>query len=223
MKKTLLVMLLASMPFMMNAQQSKSPISKIKSTWKTHKFNVEPGDITPGINEFTLAFSKEFEQFEPIKVMGDYILSPRDFKSRGNGNFETKSSQDYEFKYDIHDNPRYGYMSCTANTQFDVSAQSCYWKRKNGNRLVAFYLAEDGEEESEHLLMFYDYDPLEDIMTPETKLTEMVEKKMKNFDSYSVELPEKGKNIIIKGYKENDDNATTKEFTMKWDGQNFKF
>ena len=52
MKKTLLVMLLASMPFMMNAQQSKSPISKIKSTWKTHKFNVEPGDITPGINEF---------------------------------------------------------------------------------------------------------------------------------------------------------------------------
>ena len=225
MKKSLFIMLFVSMPFMMMAQEG-GPISKIRNVWRTHTFNVEPGDITPGINEFTFAFSKEFDNFEPINVMAQYLYSPSDFKKKGNNNYENKRSQDIEFIYTIHDNPRYGYMSCSAQTQYDVAAQSCYWKRKNGNRLVAFYLVEEYEEpaESDRLLMFYDYDPAEDTMTPETALTEMVEKKMKKFDTWSVELPEKGKNIIIKGYKYNDDDSCeTKEYTMKWDGQNFKF
>jgi len=230
MKSFLFTIMLAFMPLVMSAQEllddvQGSKIAIIKKAWRSHVFHMESGGIAPGIHDFMFAFSKECSAFEPVKAMAYYLKSPKEFKASGDKNFTTESV-DYNFSYTIHDNPRYGYMSCNAGSQFDNGLQCCYWKRKNGHRLVAIYLVEEFENPSfnEHLLMFYDYNPVNHTMTPETTLTDMVEKKIGRFDSWAVTLPEIGKDVIVSGYTfTDDDSAVEKKFTMLWDGQIFKF
>lgn len=230
MKRSLFAILFAVIPMVMSAQEllddvQGSKIEIIKKAWRDRALNMNPEVITPGIHEFMSAFSKEYGVFEAIKVMAYYLKSPNEFKPFGDKSFTTESV-DYNFSYTVHDNPRYGYMSCYSQSQFESGLQCCYWKRKNGHRLVAVYLGEEFENPSfdEHLLMFYDYNPANHTMTPETAFTDMVEKKISQFDSWTVTLPEIGKNIIVIGYTFTDDDcAVEKTFTMQWDGQNFKF
>ena len=60
-------------------------------------------------------------------------------------------------------------------------------------------------------------------MTPETELTNMVERRVKGYDSYEVELPNEGKDLLIHcySYNEKEDNAEVDDINLKWNGMTF--
>ena len=75
------------------------------------------------------------------------------------------------------------------------------------------------------LICFYDYDPATGVMTPEPALTEMIEKRMKQYElCYYIQLPEEGKDIEVTGVDSVEEDACADEtFTLKWDGMTFKW
>ena len=94
------------------------------------------------------------------------------------------------------------------------------------NLLIAKSYYMNGEYENpsmnERLLAFYDYNPATQKMTPEPELTDMVEEKVKGFASWVMRLPDKGKDIEVYVYQENDDDSEDElEFDMEWNGQSF--
>ena len=119
-----------------------------------------------------------------------------------------------------------GYLACLALLQYDTVTECCYWNRNNGHKLVAFWLSATFENSSldRHLAAFYDYDPATGIMTPEPKLTQMIEQAASQYDAYSVRLPEEGKDIMIYDYtiNEEEDSAEIKNYALRWNGYDFK-
>ena len=117
-----------------------------------------------------------------------------------------------------------GYVRCGSGSEISSDVTACYWKKKDGHRLVAFWL-ELGHEGSEHvdqLLAFYDYDPESDSMTPKPELSQRVEKTMSKFDAYSVRLPDEGKDIILMGHDFGDDDSyQCTYYLFKWNGNDF--
>ena len=110
--------------------------------------------------------------------------------------------------------------------QYTNLTDVCYWNRKDGHQLVAAYMEDSGEGGwFENLVVFYDYDYANDLMTPEPELTQMIEDRMKKFDAYSVQLPREGKDIEVAGYviDEEQDNADGITLKLKWDGQTFNW
>ena len=189
-----------------------SGIGAIRKVWAKGPFDLDKGDIDPDIETFAFAICKKFPQCETNKAMMEYLMDPKGYN---NQDFKVESS------------PRNGYIHCMELVQTTPITDVCYWNRKNGNKLVAAYMEASHEsgEWSENLVVFYDYDPATDVMTPEPALTEMIEKRIKNFDSYAVVLPKEGKDIKVTGYvidKEND-SADAVELKLKWDGNTFEW
>ena len=188
-----------------------SKIDNIRKVWKSQSFEVEPGDITPGIHEFALAFCKQYPDYEPNECLSSYLISPSEYKEEKTG-------------YHINDNKAKGFISASSMAQYTTASNFCYWKRKDDHRLFAAWLLEEFENGGDHaLIAFYDYDVANDLMKPEPKLTQMVEDAMKGFDSYAVNLPIDGKNIELIGYKfTEEDSAEPTSYQMIWDGQTFQ-
>ena len=72
--------------------------------------------------------------------------------------------------------------------------------------------------------MFYDYDPKTNIMTPDMDVCKVVEKVAldKAFDEYLLELPQKGKDIVVNLYSDDgEDGYDVTEKTLKWTGDTF--
>ena len=72
--------------------------------------------------------------------------------------------------------------------------------------------------------MFYDYDPKTNIMTPDLNVYKVVEKVAldKAFDEYLLDLPQKGKDIVVNLYTDNgEDGCDVTEKTLKWTGDTF--
>lgn len=190
--------------------EDPSGIASIRKAWVNENIDVDPGDITPGIEQFALAFCKAYPQYEINKVLMDYIVSPKDYNKD---------------EYEIVNDPRNGYIHCMWEVQTTPVTDVCFWNRKNDHKLVAAYMEDTHESRAwaERLVVFYDYDPLTVIMTPEPALTEMIEQRMKKYDDYSVVLPQKGKDIEVIGYvfDEENDSADRVEFKLKWGGMTF--
>ena len=193
-----------------DASATDSEIANIKKFWQVKSFEVEPGDITPGIQEFALAFCKQYPKFISNKTLSEYLISPKEYNEEKTG-------------YHIDDQTKNGYISSSSMAQYTTASRFCYWKRNDGHRLLAVWLEEEHENESgQHLIAFYDYDVANDVMKPEPALTELVENAMSDFDDYAVVLPVEGKNIELNGYTYSDDSAETTTYQMIWDGQTFK-
>ena len=184
-------------------------IDAISKVWRDRPFNVEPGDITPGVHEFAYAICEQYPGFEANKKMMEYLMD----------NDECKKER---WGYHVTDQPRMGYLRCSSMTQYDTSTTCCYWKRQNGHQLVAVYMNDDHENgDDQQLVAFYDYDPATDVLTPEPKLTEMVENLGKGYDDYEVNLPEKGKDIEVDAFTFSDDSAQEHQYFLIWNGQTF--
>lgn len=187
-----------------------SGIGEIKRVWANKTFEVEPGDITPGIEQYALAFCKTYPQYELNKVIADYLIDEKYDESM----------------YEIVNDKKNGYLRCTWLVQFTNTTEVCFWNRKDGHQLVAAYMEANYENApSENLVVFYDYDYANDIMTPEPALTKMIEERMQKYDDYSVVLPQQGKDIEVVGYvvDEANDTADRVELKLKWDGQTFSW
>ena len=185
-------------------------IISIRKTWAGQTIKVDAGKSTVGIEQFAKAFCKTYPQCETNKAMLDYLNSPKDYKSD---------------LFEIDSKPRNGYIRCMMEVQTAPLTDVCYWNRKNGHKLFAAYMESTHESMAwdEHQVVFYDYDPATNIMTPEPALTEMIEKRVKKFDSYSVALPDEGKDIEVNAYTfdEENDSAEGEELKLKWNGMTF--
>ena len=186
-------------------------IDEIREVWCDREFNVKPGDKTPGIHEFASSFCKQYPGFLANKKMMQYLMDMKGYNEENTG-------------FHITDRPRNGYLRCSSMSQYDNSTTCCYWKRKNGHRLVAFCMQEDHEadDSGKDLVVFYDYDVENDLMTPEPSLTDMVEKLVKKHDAYDTLLPDEGKDIEIDAFDFSEDSAQEYQYLLIWDGQTFK-
>lgn len=187
-----------------------SGIDAIRKTWAKGPFDLDKGDIDPDIETFAFAICKKFPTCKTNKAMMDYLMDPKGYNNE---------------EYKIESSPRNGYIHCMRQVQTTPITDVCFWNRKNGNKLVAAYMEDTHEsgEWAERLVVFYDYDPATDVMTPEPALTKMIENRIKSFDTYAVVLPKEGKDIKVIGYviDEENDSADAVNLQLKWDGNTF--
>ena len=207
-------------------------INNIKKEWRSKVINVFTDEKSPEIHQYVRSFIAPYP-YTPNDLLNNYIidymnnnlLTPESFLKKGSSEGEYQTTHPTQaYSYTIIDHPKSGYMSISADVQYDHHFDYCYWKRNNGHRLFAVYLNGEYENPSmnEQLLAFYDYDPSTKKMTPEPELTDMVEAKVKGFASWFVRLPDKGKDITVFVYQENDDDSLHElEFDMEWNGYSF--
>ena len=186
-------------------------IGNILGVWEKKPLSGAAVNGKTDIERFAYVFCKEYSNFEPNQVFLDYLKDPKGFNNEN---------------YSVDDHKNNGYIKSMGRFEVACEMSGCYWNRDNGHKLVAFWMEKGDEIDptfAESLLVFYDYDPATDKMTPEPALTNSVNLAMVQFDNYSVVLPDKGKDIEIVGHKidyEND-SAENTYFLYRWNGNNF--
>ena len=187
-------------------------IDKIRQAWASQTIATEGKNVNIGM--LAKAFCKQYADYQPNKVLLRYL------------NGEKNYNEGLPFEYNVNDMTSNGYLRCLALLQYDMLTECCYWNRNNGHKLVAFWLSATFESSTmdRHLAAFYDYDPATGIMTPEPKLTEMIEQTASQYDAYTIQLPDEGKDIMIYDYTINyeDDSAESKNYALRWNGYDFK-
>ena len=182
------------------------------NNWKKTPITVSPKGAKANIQDFAQAFCGQYSSYEPNKKMLKYLANPKAY------NVENEV---YSVLSDIPN----GYISSSLFTEIDRFTKMCYWNRKNGHSLVGVFMINGSENEnSESAFMFYDYDPKTNVMTPDTDVCQVVEKVAlnKDFEDYALELPQKGKDIVVKLYSDNgEEGYDITEMTLKWTGDTF--
>lgn len=187
----------------------ESEVDVISSVWEMSPLAGVAKDGKVGIEQFAQKFCYEYNNYQPNKELCDYFRDPAKYNNED---------------FDINCQSKNGYISCRGMFQCSFDTECCYWKRKNGHSLVAFWLYEGHESGAEYqLLAFYDYDPDTDTMTPEPALSKRLLDVVDKYDSYSVILPEEGTDIEIIGYTDNEeeDNCIATDYQAHWDGNDF--
>ena len=173
---------------------------------------ISPKGAKANIQDFAQAFCSQYDRFEPNEKILKYFAAPKAYD---------EVAELFRVESDITN----GYIRSMLLTEVVRETQMCYWNRKNGHSLVGVYM-ENGSEsgKSENVFMFYDYDPKTNIMTPDMDVYKVVEKVAhdKAFDDYVLELPQKGKDIVVNLYSDNEeDGYDVTEKTLKWTGDTF--
>ena len=184
----------------------------VTSNWKQTTINVSPKGAKANIQDFAQALCSQYDSFEPNEKILKYIAAP-------------KSYDEHEELYRVESDITNGYIRSMLLTEVARETQMCYWNRKNGHSLVGVFMVNGSEnEKSENVFMFYDYDPKTNIMTPDLNVNKVVEKVAldKAFDEYLLDLPQKGKDIVVDLYTDNgEDRSDVTEKTLKWTGDTF--
>ena len=187
-------------------------IGLIASKWKKTPITVSPKGAKANINDFAQAFCGQYGSYEPNEKILKYLADPKAYN---------KEDEVYSVTSDVSN----GYISSIQLTEIDRFTKMCYRNRKNGHSLVGVFMVYGSENaESESAFMFYDYDPKTNIMTPDLDVCQVVEKVAlnKDFEDYALELPQQGKDIVVKLYSDNgDDGYDITEMTLKWTGDTF--
>ena len=191
----------------------KGKIIPIEQSWRKKTLTNVTGQGRTGIKAFAQAFCEAFPDYIPNKLLLQYLTTG-------------KMTHPQAEIFGINDQSKKGYISSVMRTENTWNTDCCYWKRNDGHSLVAFWLAEQFENDDidTHLIAFYDYDPKKNTMTPEPALTEMVEDVAKNFRTYIVTLPAEGKDITLMCIKENDSAEDSFEdicYDLTWNGYAF--
>ena len=173
---------------------------------------VNPKGAKANIQDFAQAFCSQYDRFEPNEKILKYFAAPKTYD---------EVAEMYRVKSDITN----GYIETLLLTEVVRTTIMCYWNRKNGHSLVGVFMVNGSESgKSENVFMFYDYDPKTNIMTPDLNVFKVVEKAAldKAFDDYDLELPQKGKDIVVYLYTDNgEDDSDVTEKTLKWTGDTF--
>ena len=187
----------------------ESEVDVVSSVWEMSPLTGVAKDGKAGIEQFADKFCYEYNNYKPNQVLCDYLRDPAKYDNED---------------FNINCQPKKGYISCRGLFQSGYDTECCYWKRKNGHSLVAFWLDEGHESGAEYqLLAFYDYDPDTDTMTPEPALSKKLTDVVDKYDSYSVTLPEEGKDIELIGYTddEEEEDCIATCFQAHWNGNDF--
>ena len=197
-----------------NLPDSFKKIPAIMAKWASKPLkNVLP-DGTFDIERFASAFCNEYSEYEPNQAICEYLADPKAYEKK-------------DTYFNIRNMKKNGYIACLAMLQCAWNTECCYWKRKNGHALVAFWLEQGHESETEleqGLLAFYDFNPDTNTMTPEPALSKMVTDAMAKYDSFSISLPSEGKDIELTGLmvNEEEDYCDTTPYLLRWNGNDFR-
>ena len=187
-------------------------IDSMTSGWAESPITVSPKGAKANIQDFAQAFCSQYDRFEPNEKILKYFAAPKAYN---------EDAEIYRVESDITN----GYIRSMLLTEVARETQMCYWNRKNGHSLVGVFMVNGSESgQSENVFMFYDYDPKTNILTPDMDVYKVVEKVAidKAFDDYLLELPQKGKDIVVDLYTDNaDDGYDVTEKTLKWTGDTF--
>ena len=163
------------------------------------------------IRNFAKAFCSQYQQYKPNVAMVDYLKKPGEY--------------DWDEKYYyVEDDPRNGYIKSDLLGQFDFMTAMCYWRRANKHQLVGVLMQIGHEgERSDAVMLFYDYDPETQVMTPETEVYQTVVNIVKKHrGDMFVRLPQEGKDIEVSTvvWSEEDD-FIFDDFLLHWTGDSF--
>ena len=114
----------------------------------------------------------------------------------------------------VHNKPNNGFVQVDwwGNAERHEFMRACYWKRSNGNRLLAIYFGGTDNEPNIHFVCFYNYDTKRHTLTPEPQIIDGF--RTTGDTKYYYDLPEEGKELKISEF------GPRGHFihTFKWDG-----
>ena len=205
-------------------------IESIRRVWADKKIKVDADPAALGISQLALAFCQTYPQCDTNEALRRYLVAPHtDGKDLDSLSFKSPTYK-HTFTYWIEPALKNGYIRSMGETQVDRTTYVCFWNRKNGHKLFAAFMEECWETSTweECLVVFYDYDPATRVMSPEPALTDLIEKRMRDYDAYSVVLPKEGKDIMVMGFifgdeEEEEDNSEYVELNLKWNGMTFNW
>ena len=186
-------------------------IFAIRDVWADHPVQVENIDPNTRIRSFAKAFCSMYQEYRPNEAMVDYLKKP------GNYTLEEKH-------YLTEDEPRNGYIKCDMAWQFDYMTEMCYWRRPNGHQLVGVLMQVGHEgEQCDAVLLFYDFDPKTQLMSPDLAIYESVMTIVgKHTGNVFFNLPKEGKDIdVMTVYWSEIDDFVYDGFLLKWTGNSF--
>ena len=191
---TLLLALLAFIP----AVQAQGDGYK---QWGTHALRVhtQPGK-RPTIADFARAFTKQYPT--PLNTA---VLAKLDGKAPQPKSCALEYLLDAPsgyLKYSFHEN--------TCNRTDYPTMEMCYWRTDAGHCLVA---VNGNTYMGNLLLVFYDYNPTTELMTPLSKPP--FKDLHDDVREFIVQLPRKGKDIRLEGWS---DRSAPAPLTLRWDG-----
>lgn len=186
-------------------------IFEIQKVWADHPIRVENLDPNARIWSFAKAFCGMYQEYRPNEAMTDYLRKP------GQYTLEEKH-------YITEDDPRHGFIKCDMGWQFDYMTEMCYWQRPNGHQLVGILMQVGHEgEKCDAVLLFYDFDPQTQLMSPDTatyqSVMDIVGKHMGNL---FFRLPQEDKDIWVSAvYWTEIDDFVYDDFRLRWTGNSF--
>lgn len=205
-------------------------IESIRRVWADKKIKVDADPAALGISQLALAFCQTYPQCDTNEALRRYLVAPHtDGKDLDSLSFKSPTYK-HTFTYWIEPALKNGYIRSMGETEVGRTTYVCFWNRKNGHKLFAVFMEECWETSTweDCLVVFYDYDPATRVMSPEPALTDLIEKRMRDYDAYSVVLPKEGKDIMVMGFifgdeEEEEDNSEYVELNLKWNGMTFNW
>lgn len=186
-------------------------IFAIRDVWADRTIRVENMDPNTRIRSFAKAFCGTYQEYRPNEAMVDYLKKPGEYS------YEKKN-------YITEDDPRHGYIKCDMGWQFDYKTEMCYWQRPNGHQLVGVLMQVGHEgEQGDAVLLFYDFDPKAQLMSPDLTIYESVMAIVgKHTGDVFFFLPKEGKDIdVMTVYWSEIDDFVYEGFMLKWTGNSF--
>lgn len=186
-------------------------IFAIHDVWANRPIRVENIDPKARIWSFAKAFCSMYQEYRPNEAMTDYLKKPGEYS------YEEK-------KYITEDDSRHGYIKCDMAWQFDYMTEMCYWRRPNGHQLVGILMQVGHEgEKCDAVLLFYDFDPKTQLMSPDLAIYESVMAIVgKHTGDVFFSLPKEGKDIdVMTVYWSEIDDFVYDGFLLKWTGNSF--
>ena len=216
MKKQFLLALVLMVGMAAYAQDAE----ELKESWQ--KTITVPASEAPLIEKLFTAWGHEFP--------GMYVDAFNQFKQTGKANNIDYYGNPLDFTVDFA--PKNGYIEIsTADTMIaEVDGNfnkgdtiirrhiltSVYWSLKNGNKLFAVSINDDGEVFAECALMFYEYDATKGKLSPRPEIVKNVLDNIHDDEDTFVILPKEGRDLHYIDYF---DEGKLK--TIKWNGNGF--
>ena len=186
-------------------------IYAIRKVWANQPIRVENIDPNARIRSFAKAFCGMYQEYRPNEAMTDYLKKP------GNYSLEEKH-------YLTEDDPRHGFIKCDMGWQFDYMTEMCYWRRPNGHQLVGVLMQVGHEgEKCDAVLLFYDFDPQTQLMSPDTAIYQSVMDIVgRHHGDLSFRLHHEDKDIWASAvYWTEIDDFVYDNFWLRWTGNSF--
>ena len=177
MKKTI-VIAIALLTCLVSAAQKNLTIDQVFDRWQNCTMKCSDGTI--------MGLVKAFNSMLPTYSVSEFLREAA----------LPENKRNFIVEIDNHN----GYASFAEGSD-DASSESmtaCVWRRSNGHRLFAIAFDQRSSKQ-QAFAAFYDFDPKNGTLTPETDYLRMFKTSFHN-SIYGIRLPKEGKDIVITEY-----------------------